>query len=95
MPLSISDIYLSLIHISDGIGVVGDIVNLFEMYGKDTKVLAESFKNTQQVYNVAMVGSHAAPISCDLFEQLIYHPLTTSAIMEFEEKGAEYYTYEK
>ena len=79
----------------DGIGVVGDIVELFDMYGKDTKVLAASFKNTQQVHNVAMVGSHAATISCDLFEKLIYHPLTTAAIMEFEEKGSEFYTYDK
>ena len=80
---------------SDGIGVVADIVELFDMYGKDTKVLAASFKNTQQVHNVAMAGSHAATISCDLFEKLIYHPLTTAAIMEFEEKGAEFYTYEE
>ena len=51
---------------SDGIGVVGDIVNLFEMYGKDTKVLAASFKNTQQVYNVCLLYT-SAPMGMETF----------------------------
>lgn len=80
---------------SDGISVVSDIVSLFDRYGYNSKVLAASFKSTQQIHNTAMVGSHAATISCDLFEQLISHPLTDSAIKEFEHNAKDYYNYEK
>ncbi len=78
---------------ADGVNVLKDIIHLLDSFNLDTKVVAASFKNTQQVHNTALAGSHAATISCDLFEQLVYHPLTSSAIMEFEEKGEEFYKF--
>lgn len=79
---------------SDGIGVVKDIVTLFKLYNLPTKVLAASFKSTQQVHNVTLAGCQAATISCDIFNKLISHPLTDVAIAEFEQNGREYYSYE-
>ncbi len=69
--------------VSDGVHVVEEIVELFKMHDIPTKVLAASFKNVEQVHKVAMVGCPAVTINPDLFDQLIYHPLTLYAVDAF------------
>ncbi len=70
--------------VSDGVHVVSEIVEQFKNYDLKTKVLAASFKNVEQVHKAACVGSHAVTVSPDIFEKLIYHPLTYYAIDDFE-----------
>lgn len=69
--------------VSDGVHVVEEIVQMFRAHDLSTKVLAASFKNAEQIHKVAMVGGHAVTISPDLFEKLVYHPLTLYAIDDF------------
>lgn len=69
--------------VADGVRVVEEIVKIYDRFGIQTKVLAASFKNVEQIHKSALVGSHAVTISPDLFEKLIYHPLTDSAIEGF------------
>ncbi len=69
--------------VSDGVHVVGEIVDIYKKYDIKTKVLAASFKNVEQVHKAALVGSHAVTINPELFEKLIYHPLTYYAIDDF------------
>lgn len=69
--------------VSDGVHVVEEIVNIFKRYDIKTKVLAASFKNVEQVHKAALVGSHAVTINPELFDKLIYHPLTYYAIDDF------------
>jgi len=68
---------------SDGVGVVADIVNLIKIFNLDTKVLAASFKNVEQVHRISLVGTHAVTIQPELSTSMIYHPLTDSAIIDF------------
>ena len=68
---------------SDGVGVVADIVNLIKIFNLDTKVLAASFKNVEQVHRISLVGTHAVTIQPELLTSMIYHPLTDSAIIDF------------
>ena len=68
---------------ADGVGVVSDIVQLFDVHGLDCKVLAASFKNVQQVHNVALCGGHAVTINPELYDQIVYHPLPDKAIADF------------
>ncbi|MBE6708089.1 MAG: fructose-6-phosphate aldolase [Ruminococcaceae bacterium] len=70
--------------VSDGVHVVEEIVQMFRAHNLTTKVLAASFKNAEQIHKVAMVGGHAVTISPDLFEKLVYHPLTLYAIDDFD-----------
>ena len=70
--------------VSDGVHVVEEIVDLFKMHDIKTKVLAASFKTVEQVHKVALVGSHAVTINPELYEQLVYHPLTLYAIDDFK-----------
>ena len=69
--------------VSDGVRVVEEIVNIYRAYGIGTKVLAASFKNAEQVHKVSLTGADAATINPDLFDTLIYHPLTFYAIDDF------------
>lgn len=69
--------------VSDGVHVAGEIVELFDRYNLPTKVLAASFKNVEQVHKAALVGTHAVTINPELFEKLVYHPLTYYAVDDF------------
>lgn len=69
--------------VSDGVRVVEEIVNIYRTYGIKTRVLAASFKNAEQVHKVSLTGADAVTINPDLFDTLIYHPLTYYAIDDF------------
>ena len=69
--------------VSDGVNVVGEIVQLFKEYNLPSKVLAASFKTVEQIHKIAMAGSHAITISPELFDTLTYHPMTLYAIDDF------------
>ncbi len=68
----------------NGAQVVADIVQTFDNFGIECKVLAASFKNVQQIQNVALAGSHSATVSLDLLKAAIAHPMTDSAIAGFD-----------
>ena len=69
--------------VSDGVHVVEEIVSIFARYSIGTKVLAASFKNAEQVHKVSLTGADAVTINPDLFDTLLYHPLTYYAIDDF------------
>ena len=70
--------------ISDGVNVVGEIVELLTRYHLPTKVLAASFKTAEQVHKISMVGGHAVTVNPDILESLLYPPLTMYAIDDFK-----------
>jgi fructose-6-phosphate aldolase 2 len=76
---------------SSGIKVVEDIVQLIKTYGLNTKVLAASFKNVEQVHQVSLSGAHSVTINPDICGNLIYHPLTQESIIDFILDGYTYY----
>lgn len=75
----------------DGIRVVSDIAHLYEVHGLPTRLLTASFKNVQQVHEVAMAGAHSATLPPDILELLLSHPLTDSGIAGFMSDWAEAY----
>ena len=68
----------------DGVRVVSEIVEQFELYGLETKVLAASFKNAEQVHKCALAGCHSVTVTADIMKNLISHPMTDAAIEGFE-----------
>lgn len=68
---------------SDGVSMVGNIVELFNKFGFTTRVLAASFMNVQQVYASMMVGTHAVTVNMDTFENSLKHPLTDYSVDRF------------
>lgn len=75
----------------DGVKVVADIVHLFRVHALPTRLLTASFKNVQQVHDVAMAGAHSATLPPDILEALIRHPLTDSGIAGFSDDWASAY----
>ena len=63
--------------------MVSEIVAQFELYGVETKVLAASFKNAEQVHKCALVGCHSVTVTADILKSLISHPMTDAAIEGF------------
>ena len=69
---------------SDGVRVVEEVVELFKLHNISSKVLAASFKTVEQIHKIAMTGCHSITINPELYERLIYHPLTLYAVDDFE-----------
>lgn len=67
----------------DGPNVVSEIIQLFDFNGLDTKVLAASFKNVEQVHRVMLNGAQSVTVSPEIMDQLLYHPLTDSGVDQF------------
>lgn len=67
----------------DGVSVVQEIVQLFDEYDIDSKVLAASFKNVQQVHHSALVGAHSITANPEIIDQLLFHPLTDWSVDQF------------
>lgn len=68
---------------SDGVGVAAEMVALIDNYNLNAKVLGASFKNVQQVHQLALAGAHSVTIAPDVFDQLLVHPLTDSGVAGF------------
>lgn len=71
--------------VSDGVNVVLETVELFKAHNISTMVLAASFKTVEQVHKISMAGTQAVTLNPDLFEALVYHPLTDTAIRTFHD----------
>ena len=68
----------------NGCEVVAEIVRQFEIFDMPCKVLAASFKNTEQVHRCALSGCQCATVNADILKMIITHPMTDSAMSGFE-----------
>ena len=64
--------------------VIGDMANLFKIHGKETKILAASFKNTEQVMDALMVGAQAVTVSVDLLTTMVENAIIDFAVEGFK-----------
>lgn len=62
---------------------IGDMAWLFEHNQIQTKIVAASFKNTQQVMDALMAGAQAVTASPELYTQMVENPMIDSAIAGF------------
>ena len=69
----------------DAMEAVSDMADLFITHGKETKILAASFKNTNQILGAFLAGSHAATASPDLYTMMVTSPLVDAAIKTFDD----------
>ncbi len=69
--------------VSDGVQVVGEIVDMFKAHDIKCNVLAASFKTVEQIHKIAMTGCQSVTINPELFDTLTYHPMTQYAIDDF------------
>ena len=69
----------------DGMGLVREIMMIYENYGFDTEVIVASVRHPRHVVEAALAGAHIATIPAEVFEKLWKHPLTDKGITQFRE----------
>lgn len=67
-----------------GIGLIEDIVQIFENYGIETEIIAASIRNTVHVTDCALAGADIATVPYSVIEQMVKHPLTDQGIEKFQ-----------
>ena len=75
----------------DGIGQVFDLMQMLETHGLNSKILAASFKNTEQVHALIAAGIDAVTLPPDIVYTMMDHPGTKIAVDEFSVAWREAY----
>jgi transaldolase len=70
---------------TDGMQVVGEIVQIYENYNFDTEVLVASVRGPMHVQQAALMGAHVMTAPFSVLTQLAKHPLTDSGLAKFLE----------
>ena len=68
---------------SDGMGVVDDIITIYENYDFKTEVLVASIRHPEHVVEAARLGAHVATMPLKVLAQMFNHPLTDIGIERF------------
>lgn len=75
----------------NGVKVVTEISKLFREYQLDCEILAASFKNLQQVYEVCLAGADTVTVAPDIIEKMIAFPTTATDVVVFKEQWKNVY----
>lgn len=67
----------------DGIALVEDIVEAYDMYGLQTKVLAASIRHMGHIVGAMRAGADIATIPPKLLKKMVEHPLTDKGLAAF------------
>lgn len=67
----------------DGIALVRQIVDIFDLHGILTEVITASIRHPLHVTQAAEAGTHIATVPYKVLEQMIKHPLTDIGIEKF------------
>ena len=68
---------------SDGVGLVAQIVDLYQTYDYTTQVLAASIRNTLHILQCAEVGADVVTCPLSAIKGLLTHPLTDIGLEKF------------
>ncbi|MEP0549110.1 MAG: fructose-6-phosphate aldolase [Rhodothermales bacterium] len=68
---------------TNGMQLIGQIVDMYRMYGYATEVLAASIRHPMHVVECAEYGADVATMPLDVIKKLIKHPLTDSGLAKF------------
>lgn len=61
---------------NDGLSLLAEIVQIYEVQGYETEVLAASMRHPQHVADSARIGADIATMPFEVMEKLFNHPLT-------------------
>lgn len=75
----------------DGIGQVLDLLQMLETQGLNSKILAASFKNVEQVHTLIAAGIQSVTVPPEVVFNMINHPGTQIAVNEFSAAWHEAY----
>ncbi|MFA7228616.1 MAG: fructose-6-phosphate aldolase [Melioribacteraceae bacterium] len=67
----------------DGMGLIEQIVQIYENYNFKTQVLVASVRHPLHLVEAALMGAHVATMPFDVIEKLFKHPLTDIGLEKF------------
>ncbi|MBK1810901.1 fructose-6-phosphate aldolase [Clostridium sp. YIM B02505] len=68
----------------DGMELVRDIAEIFEIHAIETEIIAASVRNSIHVIQAAKAGAHIATVPYSLVLQMVKHPLTDQGLEKFK-----------
>lgn len=68
----------------EGMNLVRDIVDIFNIHGYQTEVIAASIRNPLHVTDAALAGANISTIPFNVLKQMAKHPLTDIGIEKFK-----------
>lgn len=68
---------------TDGMGLIEDIVQIFDVHGIESEIIAASIRHPIHVTQAALAGAHIGTMPYKVIEQLVKHPLTDAGIERF------------
>jgi transaldolase len=69
---------------ADGMQVVEDLSEIFELHGFNTRIIAASIRNPNHVTAAALAGAHIATVPYSVIKKAILHPLTDKGLASFK-----------
>ncbi len=69
----------------DGLIVIRELVEIFELHDIDAEILSASIRGPLHVTQVALAGSHIATLPFKVLQQMVHHPLTDKGIVTFRQ----------
>jgi transaldolase len=67
----------------DGMGLIEEIVQVFENYRFETEVIVASVRHPRHVIDAALLGADIATVPYGVMTKLVHHPLTDLGIERF------------
>ena len=67
----------------DGLSVIEEIVQIYEVYGVETEIIAASIRHVDHVRRCAELGVDIATIPFKIIKQMFRHPLTDRGLERF------------
>ncbi|MDA2933808.1 fructose-6-phosphate aldolase [Acidobacteria bacterium AH-259-D05] len=68
---------------SDGMGLISEILTIYDNYEFPTEVLVASVRSPMHVLQAATMGAHIATMPYKVIEQLLKHPLSDIGLKKF------------
>ncbi|NVO01256.1 MAG: fructose-6-phosphate aldolase [Bacteroidetes bacterium] len=70
---------------TDGLDLIDQIVNIYQIHGFETQVLAASIRHTMHIIKCAEIGADVVTCPLSVIMGLLYHPLTDIGLATFLE----------
>ena len=67
----------------NGLDLISEIRQMYDIYGFKTKILAASIRNVTHVREVALIGTDVGTMPLSVIRSLYKHPLTTAGLETF------------
>ncbi|MEW8956462.1 fructose-6-phosphate aldolase [Clostridium sp.] len=67
----------------DGMNLIEEIVDIFDIHGIETEIIAASIRNPIHVTKAARIGAHIATVPYKVIMEMTKHPLTDIGIEKF------------